>query len=265
MSLADLEALDLIQSFKPTSNDGKFLVPKIVAVFQELKLNLENMFSSLQTQLIDITKKQDEKINKLSQENKCMAKKIEKLEEKLDAEDAYERKDSIIISGKKVAPFRAGETPKDTLELTTNLLREKLNYVLRPEEVSIIHRLGENKRRPTGTADMRAIYVKLCRRSVKADLLSASRTAKVDELYINEALSPPRNTIAYVLRVAKKKFPNIVSGSTTLDGKPHVWVKPPNPNARSVKYAVDTYSKLVKFCTETLDKPLTYFIKSWDH
>ena len=96
MSLADLEALDLIQSFKPTSNDGKFLVPKIVAVFQELKLNLENMFSSLQTQLIDITKKQDEKINKLSQENKCMAKKIEKLEEKLDAEDAYDCKDSIL-------------------------------------------------------------------------------------------------------------------------------------------------------------------------
>ena len=38
-----------------------------------------------------------------------------------------------------------------------------------------------------------------------------------------------------MLRKAKKEFLNIVSGSTTFDGKHFVWDKPPNPDARDAR------------------------------
>ena len=126
----------------------------------------------------------------------------------------------------------------------------------------------EKKKRLRGEPDNRDIYVKFCRRSVKIDLLEASRKKKVPNLFINEALTPLRQKIAYVLRAAKRKCPGIVSGSSTQDGINFVWVYPPNrdaPGARCIKHAVHTYSRIERFCSETLQIPLTEFIESWEH
>ena len=46
-----------------------------------------------------------------------------------------------------------------------------------------------------------------------------------DDLYINEVLTPTRNTIMYVLPKAKKDFPVLVSGYCTNEGSMHVWCK----------------------------------------
>ena len=265
MPLAELNELDRIQNYKGTSNDGKFLAPAIANVFAELKSNLDDVFSSLESRLLNITKEQDVKINKLQDENKTLKQRILKLEEKSDADDAYERKDSVIISGSKVGAYHQNE---DTAKHVIQLLKNHLNVVLQPTEISILHRLQEKKNRASGSLDIRDIYIKFCRRSVKKDIVEAARAKKVDGFYVNEALTPPRQTIAYVLRQAKRKCPNIVSGSASIDGKPYVWIHPPNPNARGakcVKHCVHTYGRLLQFCNETLKKPLQDFIKSWDH
>ena len=147
-------------------------------------------------------------------------------------------------------------------------MQDKLNYALDPNDISVLHRLREKRNRNPNEPDRRDIYVKFCRRSTKIDLLEASRKSKVPNLYVNEALTPLRQKIAYVLRAAKRKCPNIVSGSSTQDGKNIVWVYPPNrnaPGARTIKHAVHTYSRIDRFCRQTLDVPLTDFVSNWDH
>ena len=53
-----------------------------------------------------------------------------------------------------------------------------------------------------------------------------------------------------ILGFAGGEFHNLVSGSTTFDGRNHVWVKPPNPDvrvARASKQAATTYDRLEAF------------------
>ena len=264
MHLDNLATLTSLESFKAKSKDGEFLAPAIVKVFQELQEKLVSDLDDFKSQLMKITEKQDERIQKLTNENKILHSKLEKVEEKIDAEDAYERKDSLILSGEKIPAFDNNE---NVLTSTVKLLKDNLNYILHPTEISVLHRLQEKKNRQ-GAPDHRDIYVKFCRRSVRKDILEAARKKKVEGFFINEALTPVRQTIAYVLRQAKRKFPDIVSGSTTQDGKNYVWIHPPNrnaPGAKSTKLAVHTHSRLEKFCVDTLGKPLTDFIQKWDH
>ena len=54
---------------------------------------------------------------------------------------------------------------------------------------------------------------------MKVDILNAARQVKPENFFVNECLTPTQKAIGYVLRKAKKEFPNIVSGSTTFDGK----------------------------------------------
>ena len=91
---------------------------------------------------------------------------------------------------------------------------------------------------------------------------------KPSKFFVNEFLTPARQTISYVLRKAKKEFPHVISGSTSFDGKVFVWVKPPNPDApraRDLRVEVSSHSKLMDFCTKTLEKPLSHFIQEWTH
>ena len=73
-----------------------------------------------------------------------------------------------------------------------------------------------------GKNNKKSIVVKFCRRDIKNDLVTASRRSKPDQFFVNECLTPQRQTISYVLRRAKQEFPNIVSGSSSFDGKVYV-------------------------------------------
>ena len=264
MPLARLETLEQFDTATFSSKDGKFLGPAIQAVFAELKVNLDDYFASFESKLYKIIDQQDKRIAALSSQNKKLTDRIDKLEDRLDAEDAYERKDSLIFSGTKIPVF---DKKEDVLSLLTDTLKTNLNYVLAPTEISVLHRLQEKKNR-NGSPDHRSIYVKFCRRSVRKDILDAARRLKVPEFYTNEALTPTRQTIAFALRKAKKLYPEIVSGSTTQDGKPHVWVYPTNkntPGAKNVKHLVHTYHRLEVFCTDIIKKPLSSLIDKWNH
>ena len=88
------------------------------------------------------------------------------------------------------------------------------------------------------------------------------------EFFTNEALTPTRQTIAFALRKAKKLYPELVSGSTTQDGKPYVWVYSANNNssgAKTVKHLVHTHHRLEVFCSDIIRKPFSSLIAKWNH
>ena len=89
-----------------------------------------------------------------------------------------------------------------------------MNYSYPVDEVSVSHRLGSP---PKTGQDKRAIIAKFCRRDIKMDILKSTKNVKPANLFINESLTPICRTIHFILRKARKKYPNIISGISTYD------------------------------------------------
>ena len=122
------------------------------------------------------------------------------------------------------------------------------------------HRLGP---KPTSGIDRRSIIVKFVRRSLKDEILKTARKKKAQDLYINESLTPTRQSITHAIRNARREFPEKVSGYTTIDGSIYVWIKPPNPTApgaRDSRMEVSTLAKLDKFCQKNFSFPSERFM-----
>ena len=71
---------------------------------------------------------------------------------------------------------------------------------------------------------------------------------KPRNLFISESLTRVRCTALFGLRQAKKKYPDVIAGCGSYDGKVYAWVKPPNanaPNARNTKISVNSKEKFV--------------------
>ena len=156
-----------------------------------------------------------------------------KLEESLEEGQVYERRDALIFSGKTLPP---GSKDENCLQTVRNLTRQRLNYYLPENEISITHRLGANN----SNENKRSIIVKFCRRSTKMDILAAARKKKAPNFFVNECLTPTQRTIGYVFRKTKREFPNIISGSTTFDGIHNVWIRPPNHDAAGAQNGKQT-------------------------
>ena len=92
----------------------------------------------------------------------------------------------------------------------------------------------------------------------KNDLISAAKTAKPDDLFLSENLTPTRQKIAYALSQAKKNFPSIVSGTNTMKGVPYVWIKPTGraTSGSSTRHKIVSHSTLKRFYNYTLGTPL---------
>ena len=178
---------------------------------------------------------------------------VSRLEEQIDEGEAYQRRETLLFSGRSLPLFSSNE---NTTEVLSRVLLDKLKYKLPKDSVSISHRLGPI---PTRGEDRRSIIAKLCRRDLKTDILKAAKTVKPENLYINESLTPVRRTIHYVLRKARKKYPEKITGISTLDGKVIVYVKPnrANRNSRDIKFIINSRAKLDKFCNDILSTPLT--------
>ena len=258
-----MTAIDALSNYQPKSADGKFIVPAVTELFNSLEFKFDQMLKEFRNEFVNLFKQQDEKILKIQSENRELKQKLEKLESRIDENDAYERKDTVIVSGTAVPPVERNE---DCATLACDLIKRNLNYVVLPTDISTVHRLGEKK--STQGPDRRDIIIKFCRRDSKVNLIAASRRVKANQFFINESLTPLRQTIAFILRKAKREFPEKISGSSTLDGKNYVWIPPPNPNApgaKATRLAVHTHDRLTKFCEKTLGKPLSHFIDSWTH
>ena len=245
-----MDRFTALNDLKLTTNDGKSLKPAILSVFQAFEQNLTQMFDDLRAEFLKVYEEQDQKILDLSTEVTDLKKKISKLEEKVDDQDAYERRDTLIFSGSSLPAVNPGE---NCTEIVKNLVQNEFQLIIATTDVSVSHRLGK---KPTNQRpDKRNIIVKFCRRDTKRDILAASRRVKSQNLYANESLVPERQSIAYALRRARRELPNLISGSTTSEGKVFAFVKSRNANERDIRVQVNTIEKFDDFCKKYLSQP----------
>lgn len=233
------------------SEDGKLIVDAINRHLLEMK-----------QEFIEKLEEKNKLVEDLRIEVDTLKLKVSNMEEKLDDADAYERRDTLLFSGSDVPHGSDGE---NCANIVIDLVKDKLKLNLQRSDLSVCHRLG---RKPVSQQpDKRNIVVKLCRRDLKADILYACRQVKPN-MYVNESLTPIRGTIMYVLRQMKKKFPDKVSGCSSLDGKVFAWVRPAGPavaGSRNARWPINSLLKLQQFSTDVLNTPLTSFIETWPH
>lgn len=248
-SLADQQAEN--DNDQDVSEDGKYVVAKIKAELSKLRSEFSDMLAA-----------KCQEITALKSEVDLLKDKVARLEERSDESDAYERKDSLIFSGDALPAFATGE---NCTNVVCSLVKEKLKINISPTDVSSSHRLG--KKPLTQQADRRNIIVKLCRKDLKHDILLACRDVKPN-MYVNENLTPARNTIMYVLRQIRRKHSDLISGCFSQDGRVFVWVKPSqdaSTGSRNVRVAVNSHSGLDQFCLQYVGKPLATFLDKWPH
>ena len=211
---------------------------------------LERKFDTIVTKLTEELKNRDCEVNDLRSEVNQLRIKLGRMEEKIDDADAYERRDTIILSGNDVPSATQGEIVSD---IVCGVVRDRIKLEMDVTDISAAHRLGPKPK--SQGPDRRKIIVKLCRRERKYDLITACKQTKPPNLFINENLTPTRNNILFSLRCAKKKFPNIVAACSSHDGKVYAWIKPPNldaPLTRNSKLFINTQDQLQDFCRKSL-------------
>ena len=201
-------------------------------------------------------------IEELSHTVKALKDRVSKLEERVEDSEAYERKDTLIISGANIPPVIPGE---NCVSLVCDLFKSSLKLNVQPTDISTAHRVG--KKPLNQQVDRRNIILKLCRRDVKADILHACRQLK-PKFYVNESLTPTRNSIMYVLRCARKKPQSKVIGCSSIGGRVFAWIKSPNGaqmDNRNRRVPINTRSELETFCIDVLEEPLSNYIERWQH
>ena len=213
--------------------------------FDEFKLNFHEEM-----------KKRDEAISLLEQKNKTLEDYVTRLEEKIDDAEAYERRDCVVVSGEAVPPAQTGE---NCIQVACKLFRDKLNLNVSPSEVSTAHRLG--KKPSVQGADRRKLILKLCRRDLKKEIIQVCKQVKPG-FFVNESLTPARNTILYALRQMKRASNSPVKGTATIDGRVFAWVEAPGAS-RDLRVAVNTRAKLMQFSLQHMNKPLSEYVTEW--
>ena len=248
------EAIQALSTLQPTTKDAKSLVAVLKDLFRNFEYKFDQKFDNVKEEFVNMLSERNEAVSKLETEVVTLKDRISKLEERIESNDSYERRDTLIFSGSTIP---APNNSENCTQLVTGLIREHLQVSLQPTEISVCHRLPS--RSNSDALKKHNIIVKFCRRSTKVDLLSSARKKKVPIFFINESLTPAAQTISYVLRKARREFPQKISGSTTYDGKNFVWVKPPNPNGKDIRHAIPTLERLDEFCLRVLEKPMSHF------
>ena len=272
MDLNELNKFDL-----RTADSKKGLISAFKGILEKFSADFTEMVENLKSEFMDLVKERDNEIKtlkndaaqkeaviqQLKRDMVNVQKQVSVLEDRIEDNDIYERKDTVVISGNKVPVVSSSE---NTFDVALKLLNGQLKTTLNSSDFSEGHRLRPKK--PNQTPERVPIIIKFCRRNLKTDVLSRARTAKIDGFFVNEHLTPMQTTISYVLRRSKREFPSIVSGTTSFDGKNYVWIKAPRPDApgaRDTRVQVSTRRRLEEFCLRTLDKPLEDFIGEWKH
>ena len=204
-----------------------------------------------------IIAERDATIKSLNERVKSLENKIEIMENKIDADEANERMNEVVISGKNVPPCSSGE---NITNVVTALLRNTFSSSVSPSNIVKCHRIGQKPRPGSGTQDRRSIVMKLADSDIKNDLITSSKRVKADGVFICENLSPIRKSIMYVLRRAKREFPDIVSGATSINGNVFVWIKSRNAS-RDTRMLINNYNSLDRFCTEIINSTMSHFIQ----
>ena len=227
------------------TSDSKYIVSYIEDKFEKMQLEFNELLSS----------KNDE-IDGLKTDVTQLNTRIRKLEDKLDEADAYQRRETVILSGKDIPAATPNENCNAVL---MKLLQDKLDVNISENDVSTAHRLG---RKRENVPDHRSLIVKFCRRDVKHLTIMASKQKKNPRLYVSESLTPTRMMIFNALKKMKQQHPEIVKGFSTYDGKVFAYTAPVNPDHRDIRHLVNSHETLIAFCREFIKAPLDLFLST---
>lgn len=223
------------------------------AKFAELQLEL----STSVNQILEALKLKDERIKTLEDGVSKLEKENRELKDRIEEVEAYQRADTVIISGKQLPPSKHGENVSSVVQ---ELIKAKLNYVLRPDDISRAYRTG--RATLSQSPDKRNIVVKLEHRHMKDSILQACKTSKPQDLYINESLTPGRAKILFTLRSAKRRFPGKVAACGSHDGRVYVWKKPEYASGRNAKIFINDMTKLDSFCQATFNMQVSQLVEA---
>ena len=95
-----MESLNALSDYQPKSVDGTVIVPAILSIFEYFKSKFETIFSDMREIFLKVCAERDVKIDKMNTEIFLLKKKVDLLEQN----DLFERRDSVIISGRAVPP-----------------------------------------------------------------------------------------------------------------------------------------------------------------
>ena len=221
---------------------------------------LNEKFQAIFAKLEENLTAKDKNLKEMSDEILVLRKRVVELEDKIEDNESYERRDTVIVSGDGIPAVTDNE---DSSKIVTQLIKDKINLIVNPADISVAHRLG---RKPDHGPDKRKIVVKLCRRETKQDLLKACRAVKPGNFYVSESLTRTRSTVLYGLRQARKKYPNIIAGCGSQDGKVYAWIRPPKPNApqaRNIRILVKNREKFEDMCVKNFDCNPNELVSSW--
>ena len=238
--------------------------------FSEMNKNFSDLnakFSEMKTEMLEIINARNEEIvhlkssvEKLKSDNLTLQNTLTRLENTMDEGDAYERRDTLIISGNSVPKVEPGEICSSVVK---SLVEDKLKVKINPSDISTAHRLGQKK--PNQEEDRRSLIIKFCRRDVKRDVLTASRKLRAPQMFVNESLTPTRLNILKTLRQIKREHPDVINGCTSLDGKIFAYTPRVGGSSgpqRDLRHLVNTQSALQEFCRVHIKRPLDAFLES---
>ena len=219
------------------------------------------------TKIADLEKKLEEASNTKI----ALNDKIASLEDKIDATDAYERRDCVILSG-AVPPVSPNE---NTRQVTVDIINTKYrNLNIAPSDISICHRLQPKRTSPNGTQKPPNIYVKFVRRDTKREIIKASKGQARDaqnKLFANESLTPKRSAILQTLLKIKRSN-DTIKGVTTEEGQVFAFTAPTDGTNRTSdaqgrrkdrRHSINSKAELQKFCDAFLRAQLEDFVESW--
>ena len=242
------------------------LTDKFDSLFNEFN-GMKSEISSLKSMINN----QNSEIASLSAANSLLRQKVASLENSFDDEDAYVRRETIIFNGSAIPPSTAGEVCNAVIR---QVIKDKLKIQIQESDISVAHRAG--KKPTTQGPDRRGIQVRFCRRDVKRQIMLTKRdnSDQNNTLFTNESLTPKRSKILYTLRQMKKKFPDLVKGCTSQDGRIYAFTPSPSAatanqdgsspptHARDRKHLVNTQDALAEFSRGFIQMPLDQFLRS---
>ena len=179
--------IDILASNPMLSEESKLIISAIKEIIKNMKNELQVVIES-----------RNEEVKQLKGEVFELKKEVSSLKALVDDADAYERKDTVIISGPNIPHSTPGE---NSSEVVRKLIKDHLKINLSADGISTAHRLGQKSMNQA--VDKRSFIVKLVRRDLKYDLISASKNQNPRRIYVTESLTPTRRTIFNALRKMK--------------------------------------------------------------
>ena len=253
------EQISDLKQVAPKSLDGKNILQPFIDLFQNFLDHLDFKFTEFKAEMLQTSKAKDRKIDDLEKVNAAYKTRITALEDRLEDQCQYTRRESLVFSGDNLPECSDDE---DCATLVCNIIQKnEPTIVITPTQLSIAHRLGS---KPTNGKDKRSIIARFCRRKERYDVLNAVKKRKPTGIYVAESLTPSKQKMTHALHKAKKQFPTKISGYTTVDGTVYAWIVPPNssaPGARNSRVKIDNMARLEKLFLDVLDMPVSRFMQ----